>query len=77
MRDMDTDGLPKEQLLVDRPTAMRNSDRMRSGRLPMEFSQNMAGRDPTRENKLKTLSPKIALFPTPRPKVVMICGPNV
>lgn len=56
---------------------MRNSDRMRSGRLPMEFSQNMAGRDPTRKNKLKTLSPKIALFPTPRPKVVMICGPNV
>ena len=43
----------------------------------MEFSQNMAGRDPTRKNKLKTLSPKIALFPTPRPKAVIICGPNV
>lgn len=43
----------------------------------MEFSQNMAGRDPTGKNRLKTLSPKIALFPTPKPKAHMICGPNV
>ena len=62
---------------ANRPTAMRNGDRMRSGRLPMEFSQNMAGRDPTRKNRLKTLSPKVALFPTPRPKAHIICGPNV
>ena len=60
-----------------RPTAIKNSERISSGRRPMEFSQNMAGSEPTRKNRLSTLSPRIAPLPTPRPNAVMICGPNV
>lgn len=59
------------------PTAMRASERMSSGRRPMEFSQNMAGMEPMRKNRLTTLSPRMASCPAPRPNAVMISGPNV
>ena len=62
---------------MTRPTAMSASDRMSRGRRPMEFSQNMAGMEPMRKNRLTTLSPRIASCPTPKPNAVMISGPNV
>ena len=47
------------------------------GRRPMEFSQNMAGMLPTRKNRLTALSPRMASWPSPNPKAVMISGPKV
>ena len=62
---------------MTRPTAMRASERMSSGRRPIEFSQNMAGMEPIRKNRLTTLSPRMASWPSPSPKAGMISGPNV
>ena len=59
------------------PTAMSAKLMSSKGRRPMELSQNMAGMDPTRKNRLTALSPKMASWPSPSPKAVMISGPKV
>ena len=56
---------------------MKNSDPNRSGRLPKELSQNMAGIVPIRKKRLTALSPRMDMRPSERPNALMISGPNV
>ena len=60
-----------------RPAPMNAKLMSSSLRRPMEFSQNIAGIEPIRKNKLTTLSPRIDSWPSPKPNAVMMSGPNV